>query len=153
MLATQVPTIDKVVAYIVRDERLAVFLHEGDFDPVKESGLQVPAGSCEPGEVPAEAVLREAWEESGLDALRVVRYLGDTHYDMRPYANATHHRRFFHLAVDGPVGEEWSHVELHARTDKAPVFQFFWMPLRQAHVLAAGQGALLGSLSDSRTHL
>jgi NUDIX domain len=47
-------------------------------------------------------VLREAEEETGLAALRIVRYLGEADYDMRPYTNAVHHRHFFHLAVDGP---------------------------------------------------
>lgn len=142
-----VPRAEKVVAYVVRGDHLAVFVHEDDADPVRESGLQVPAGTCEPHETPSQAVLREAGEESGLMGLRIVRYLGDAEYDMRPYANAIHHRHFFHLAVDGFVPDEWSVVEQHGPSQQPPMFRFSWLPVRQAHVLAGGQGALLGNLA------
>ncbi|HEU4424576.1 MAG TPA: NUDIX domain-containing protein, partial [Pilimelia sp.] len=64
----------KVVAYIVRDGRLLVFVHADDqhFD---QSGLQVPAGTVRDGEPPKDAVLREAFEETSLAGLRVERYL------------------------------------------------------------------------------
>lgn len=65
----------KVVAYIVRDGRIIVFRH-GDDESLDESGIQVPAGTIEPGELPADAALREAHEETGLHGLRLVRYLG-----------------------------------------------------------------------------
>jgi 8-oxo-dGTP diphosphatase len=148
MPEVEVPRIEKVVAYIVRDERIAVFIHADDADPVRESGLQVPAGTCEPGEEPADAVLREAREESGLAELRIVRYLGDEWYDMRPLAFAVHHRHFFHLAADGPVIDEWLQVERDGGSGPPRPFQFSWLPIREGHVLAAGHGALLGRLTD-----
>jgi 8-oxo-dGTP pyrophosphatase MutT (NUDIX family) len=148
MPTVELPGTEKVVAYVVRDDRLVVFIHEDDTDPVRQSGLQVPAGTCESRETPSVAVLREAHEETGLDALRIVRYLGDADYDMRPYTNAVHHRHFFHLAVDGPVPDEWRHLEQHSGAEQPPAFRFFWLPVRQAHVLACGQGALLGRLAD-----
>jgi 8-oxo-dGTP diphosphatase len=91
-----IPRSEKVVAYIVRGGRVAVFLHEGEANPARQSGLQVPAGTCEAGETPECAVLREAFEETGLTGLRIVRHLGEADYDMRPYADAMHHRHFFH---------------------------------------------------------
>ena len=36
----------------------------------------MPAGTIEPHELPADAVLREAGEETGLAGLRIVNYLG-----------------------------------------------------------------------------
>jgi 8-oxo-dGTP diphosphatase len=147
MPEVEVPCIDKVVAYVVRDDCIAVFIHEDDADPVRASGLQVPAGTCEPGEEPAEAVLREAWEESGLAGLRIVRHLGSSVYDMRPYADAVHHRRFFHLAPTGPVPDEWRHVERDGGLGQPRPFRFCWLPIRQGHVLDAGLGALLGQLA------
>ena len=54
---------ERVIVYIVRGDRLVVFVHEDDEDPLLESGLQVPGGTIEPGETPAEAALREAREE------------------------------------------------------------------------------------------
>ena len=136
------------MAYIVRDGRVAVFLHQDDTNPLFESGLQVPAGSVEVEESPQQAVLREVVEETGLRAVRVVRYLGDADYDMRPYADALHHRHFFHLTVDGPVPEEWGHIERGFGDDTPRPFRFSWLPISQGHVLAAGLGALLGRLED-----
>ncbi len=138
----------KVVAYIVRDGRLLVFRHADDagFD---ESGLQVPAGTVEAGELPDVAVLREAVEETGLDGLRVERYLGASEYDMRPYADAIHVRHFYHLSTDAPdIPARWFSEERGDGT-RAPIrFECYWLPLAQGHVLAAGQAALLGRLFD-----
>lgn len=65
--------LEKVAAFITHGDgaarRLLVFEHPN-------GGIQVPAGSVEPGEDPADAVLREVREESGLAAVRIVRALG-----------------------------------------------------------------------------
>jgi 8-oxo-dGTP diphosphatase len=138
----------KAVAYIVRDGRLLVFRHADDacFD---ESGLQVPAGTVEPGESPEAAVLREAVEETGLAGLRVERYLGASEYDMRPYADAIHVRHFYHLSSDAAdVPERWFSAERGDGTGTPIRFECYWLPLVQGHVLAAGQSALLGRLFD-----
>ncbi|GIF22278.1 8-oxo-dGTP pyrophosphatase MutT (NUDIX family) [Actinoplanes tereljensis] len=138
----------KVVAYVVRDGRLLVFLHADDagFD---QSGLQVPAGTVEDGELPEVAVLREAAEETGLDGFRVERYLGASEFDMRPYADAIHVRHFYHLSIDSPqVPQRWFSEE-RGDGDRPPIrFECYWLPLAQGHVLAAGQSALLGRLLD-----
>jgi len=140
----------KVVAYIVRDDRIVVFTHTDDERP-DESGLQVPAGTVHDGELPERAVLREAYEETGLDGLRIVRYLGVAEYDMRPYVDQLAIRHFYHLAVDGEVPERWDHHEL-GDGDTEPIrFSFYWLSLRQAQVLIGGQGALLGRLFDQWT--
>jgi 8-oxo-dGTP diphosphatase len=138
----------KVVAYVVRDGRLLVFRHADDasFD---ESGLQVPAGTVRAGELPETAVLREAVEETGLDGLRVERFLGASEYDMRPYADAVHVRHFYHLSIDSPeVPARWFSEE-RGDGNSAPIrFDCYWLPLTQGHVLAAGQSALLGRLFE-----
>ena len=139
-----------MVAYIIRDGRLAVFFHEDDASPLFESGLQVPAGTVEDGESPEEAVLREVVEETGLATVRVVRYLGDAEYDMRPYADAVHIRHFFHLTVDGPVPEDWRHTERGSGADTPRAFRFSWLPIHRGHVLAAGLGTMLGRLEKER---
>jgi 8-oxo-dGTP diphosphatase len=138
----------KVVAYIVRDEALVVFTH-ADEAAADDSGLQVPAGTMRPGETPEQAVLREAYEETGLPGLRIVRYLGAGEYDMRPFADAVHVRHYFHLAVDGDdVPRRWSADEL-GDGDGPPIrFDLFWIPLARAHVVGAGQAAFLGRLFD-----
>jgi len=138
----------KVVAYIVRDGRLVVFTHADDTAD-DDSGLQVPAGTVRDGETPERAVLREAFEETGLTGLRIVRYLGAGEYDMRPYADAVHVRHYFHLEVDADdVPERWS-AEERGDGDGEPIrFDLSWIPLARAHIVGAGQAALLGRLFD-----
>jgi 8-oxo-dGTP pyrophosphatase MutT (NUDIX family) len=67
------PEIGKVTAFITRDtdagRELLVFTHA-------DAGIQVPAGTMEAGETPETAVLREAYEETGLTAVRIAAYLG-----------------------------------------------------------------------------
>lgn len=111
----------------------------------------MPAGTCEAGETPEQAVLREANEETGLVGLRVVRLLGEADYDMRPYADTVHHRLFFHLAVDGPIVEEWRNVERDGGSGQPRPFRFSWLPITQAHVLAAGLGAMLGRIKTAES--
>ena len=88
------PTIRKTFAYITHNNRLLIFSH-----PLEPSaGLQVPAGSMLDGEAPEIAVLREAREETGLEYLRVVRFLGEICRDRADVRKAEiHHRFFFHL--------------------------------------------------------
>ncbi|MFI7215312.1 NUDIX domain-containing protein [Micromonospora maritima] len=138
----------KVVAYIVREGRLLVFVHADD-EGFDESGLQVPAGTVRAGEPPEQAVLREASEETGLHGLRIERYLGAAEWDMRPYADAVHVRHFFHLSVGAvDVPDRWIAEERGDGGAEPVRFELYWLPLRQGHVLSAGQSALLGRLVD-----
>jgi len=137
----------KVVAYIVRRGRLLVFAHPDEgFD---ESGLQVPAGTVRSGELPEVAVLREAREETGIDGLRIERFLGVAEYDLRPYADAVHVRHFFQLSVpERELPERW-HAYERGDGDAEPIrFELYWLPLARAHVVAAGQAALIGRMFD-----
>lgn len=138
----------KVVAYIVREDRLLVFVHADD-EQFDQSGLQVPAGTVRDGELPEQAVLREASEETGLHGLRIERYLGAAEWDVRPYADAVHVRHFFQLSVeDAELPDRWI-AEERGDGDSKPIrFELYWLPLAQGHVLAAGQSALLGRLFD-----
>jgi 8-oxo-dGTP diphosphatase len=140
----------KVVAYIVRNERLLVFVHPDD-ERLDESGIQVPAGSIRAGELPEQAVLREAFEETNLPGLHIERYLGAGEYDMRPYADAIHLRHYFHLATGAEdVPERWTAFE-RGDGDADPIrFELYWIPLARAHVVAAGQAAFLGRLLATR---
>ncbi len=53
---------EKVLCFVVRASSLLVFEHVD----VPEAGVQLPAGGVEAGETPAEAAVRELFEESGL---------------------------------------------------------------------------------------
>lgn len=136
----------KVVGYVVRDGRLLVFNHD-DF-PLEVTGVQVPAGSIAEGEEPAEAVVREVLEETGLET-RVARALGVEEYDMWPSKPELHERHFFQLELlDDDVPERWPAGEDDPSDGGAPVrWTCWWTPLERAHVLCAGFGARLGEIT------
>ena len=135
----------KVLCYIVRSRRLLVFKHLDE--PWEESGLQVPAGSIKPEGSPEAAALREAQEETGLGAFRLVRKVGETTYDMAPYRPELQHRHVFHLEVDEEAPDRWISHENDPDGGSGPRrFECYWIPLAQGHALSAGQGALLGQL-------
>ena len=88
----------KVVAYVTRGNSLLVFRHLH----VPEAGIQIPAGTLEPGESSDDGVLREAQEETGLDCLAIHRFLGTRDYDVSPYGLAElHHHSYYHLHCKG----------------------------------------------------
>ena len=139
-------TREKVLCYIVRAGRLLVFRHVDH--SWKEVGVQVPAGSIRPGETPEEAALREAQEETGLEHFTIVRKLGETEYDVRPYRFELQRRHVFHLDLTDPTPERWRSQEDHDGEQEPTRFECFWIPLEAGHVVQSGQGALLGRLFD-----
>jgi 8-oxo-dGTP pyrophosphatase MutT (NUDIX family) len=66
-------SLEKVTAFVTRSvhsvEELLLIEHPN-------AGIQIPAGTVEPGEDPSNAVLREAVEETGLSGFSIVRSLG-----------------------------------------------------------------------------
>ena len=53
----------------------------------------------------------------------------------------------FHLELEGEAPERWVSREDDAGDGSPPLrLECYWIPLAQGHVLAAGQGALLGQL-------
>lgn len=140
--------VEKAVAYITKEERLLVFRHV-DVD----AGIQVPAGTLEPGESPGDGVLREAEEETGLRGLIVRRFLGTRDYDMSAYGAAeTHRRHYFHLECTGDAPEVWRHVERDPSggQEAGIEFELYWIKLPDdVPELAAGQGDYLAELGAS----
>jgi 8-oxo-dGTP pyrophosphatase MutT (NUDIX family) len=136
----------KAFAYITHSQNLLVFRHPF----VTEAGIQVPAGSIEPGERPEHAVLREVCEETGLSGLKIAGFLGE---QVRPMADfgieEVHHRYYFHLLIQDDPLATWRHSEIH-RSDSSPepiVFEFFWVDLSQkVPELIADHGRFLPEL-------
>ena len=119
------PIVHKVFAYITNGHRLLVFRHT-DFP---EAGIQVPAGTVKPNERLEIAVLREAYEETGLQGLTIRRYLGDQIRNMEDVGkDEIHHRHFYHLVCDGNPPSQWRHDESDPSDGGAdPIhFEFFW---------------------------
>jgi len=119
----------KVFAYITNRQRLLVFRHLC----APEAGIQVPAGTIEAGESPEEAVLREAFEETGLSDLTIDCFLGEQERDMSDFVrDEINHRYFYHLRYDGNPADTWRHEEHDPSGGLEPmpiVFEFFWASL------------------------
>jgi len=65
--------VQKVTGFVIRNalEKAELLLFEHP-----NAGVQIPAGTVNPGETPEKAVLREVWEETGLENFSVVESLG-----------------------------------------------------------------------------
>lgn len=142
--------VPKVVCYVIQEGHLLVFTH--DTVPVEVTGVQVPAGTIEAGESPEAAAVREVWEETGLRA-RVVTSLGRELYDISPARAEVADRHFYLLAVEDPVAlsRRWVAGEATPSTGAPAGAQWtcWWLPVEQAHVLAAGLGARVGAAWES----
>lgn len=135
----------KAVAYITWKRSLLVFSHP-DFP---EAGIQVPAGTIEPGESVEAAALREAFEETGLAGLEMVAFLGQHRYDMTAFGkDEMHERHFYHLRCTETPPAAWIHHERNPSDGGPPIrFVFFWASLPDAMPpLIAGQGDFLPAL-------
>lgn len=129
----------KVYAYITHANRLLVFRHVD----APDAGIQVPGGTMEIGEVSEEAVMREAFEETGLTGLRAGAFLGHTVHVFSEHGVA-HRRHFYHLVCDETPPERWRHDELDPSDGSpAPItFEFTWAPLPD------GVPELIGDLDE-----
>jgi 8-oxo-dGTP pyrophosphatase MutT (NUDIX family) len=80
-----------------------------------EAGIQIPGGTIEDGEEPDEAVLREAFEETGLVELRLVSHLASDEWliSIKTDEEVRHLRHFYHLICEPDVPDSWLHDELH----------------------------------------
>lgn len=138
---------DKVFAYITNRNRLLVFIHPF----VAEAGIQVPAGTVKANERPEAAVLREAFEETGLPDLMNDGFLGEVERDMSDFGrDEIHHRRFYHLRCEGNPPDTWRHEERDSPDDPKEVpiiFEFFWAPLpHDVPQLIADHGQMIPQL-------
>ncbi|SHL21603.1 transcriptional regulator, TetR family [Pseudonocardia thermophila] len=129
----------RVEAYVVRDGSVLVFTHRPTTGS-EGSGLQIPGGTLHDGEEPADAVVREVHEETGL-AVEVVAPLGTATRDGREL-----HR--FHVRPIGPVPQAWDHDEKGDGDAVRWTFNLFWLPIPVArHALDFGMGEPLDRLA------
>jgi 8-oxo-dGTP pyrophosphatase MutT (NUDIX family) len=81
------------------------------------------------------AVLREAVEETGLEQLQLVSYLGRDEYHL-PSSNPDeiHLRHFYHLSCKQETPVSWHHYDVARSDDTADpiLFDFYWLPLIEA---------------------
>ncbi len=134
--------VKKVVGYITHENRILMLRHR-DFPEIP---MEPPAGTVDANEELESAVLREAFEETGLTNLTVKKYLGQRDWHAVSF-NEIHERHFFHLEASGDVEEEWLHFEMTpSGGDKTPVaYEVFWVKRKDVDPknIAVEKGVLL----------
>lgn len=96
---------EKVLCLVVRGSSLLVFDHAD----VPDAGVQLPAGGVEAGETPADAAVRELWEESGLQ-LTAPRHLVSYRWEAQlpeRFTRQVCHAYAFAAPADLP--DTWTH--------------------------------------------
>jgi 8-oxo-dGTP pyrophosphatase MutT (NUDIX family) len=138
----------KVMIYATWRGRLLVF-DEPDFPEIE---LQVPGGTVEPGEDPAEAAAREFTEETGIVPESPLLPLAIDDYRFTKNDREIWHRRHYYMApLSGLYPETWLHREMTPFDGGPPiVFRFSWTSLAAAEAsLGYGMERCLHLLASS----
>jgi 8-oxo-dGTP pyrophosphatase MutT (NUDIX family) len=121
-----IKTVKKVLVYALRKrEELEVLV----FDHVKypEVSPQLPAGTVEKDEDILEAAKRELFEESGVQVIGELKFLGNyTFY--KELSNQYHDRHIFVFNGDG-ISEGWVHTVTGKGEDEHLQFNYYWLPV------------------------
>jgi len=104
------------------------------FDSLEEPGLEVPKGSVQPGETPAQAAVREVWEEAGLTGLTLIRELGVTLWQ-------DEEQHFYLFQTGQELPDRFEHVVTGQDGDRGMRYQYRWMAVTPA----LGQSLVQGS--------
>jgi len=137
----------KVQCYITRERARSLQVLVFEHVDYPDAGVQVPAGSIEPGETPEEAALREAREESGVWGLRVQRCIGKFHW-WHTDRREDNERHVFHLTTLQTLPERWEHIVSAGTEDKGLRFACYWLDCAVAEqVLSGNQGDYLQYLA------
>ncbi|MBK67106.1 MAG: NUDIX hydrolase [Rickettsiales bacterium] len=132
----------KVLAYIIRqvNDTPEVLVFEEKI--CLHLSPQVPAGTVENGEPFDKAVIREVFEETGIQLKQEGLYLGTYDYIRKDVPHL--HERHVYAFFKNDLPDEWQHIVSGNGEDKGLLFDYFWMPVDQAREkLFAQMGALL----------
>lgn len=146
------PCVGKVAIYVTRGSgsraELLVF-HHADHP---EAGVQVPAGTIEPGESPHEAARRELREEAGIGAIDTLEALGDCRF-YKTHSHEFQHRHYFHLPDRSDLPDRWSQRVASGDEDEGLRFNFSWQPLDRLDPMLLRMGGIADSLLRLRRSL
>jgi 8-oxo-dGTP pyrophosphatase MutT (NUDIX family)/ribosomal protein S18 acetylase RimI-like enzyme len=129
---------EKVLAYITRQGSKGLDLLVFEHRDIPEAGIQVPAGTVDPGESVSFALLREVQEESGLEFKDPGNLLGSFKW-FQEDRNELHNRNVFHLIAPADVLDEWVHIVKGHDEDVGMAFKYYWIPLADAITRLAGK--------------
>lgn len=123
--------IPKVSVFVIdADDRLLVFEHPRS----PTAGVQLPAGTMEPGEEPVAAAFRELCEETGKDSFEITRFVASRQIaEVRQGREELHDRWFFQASPiqelpDGWMGGEWTSAGWEP-------FRFYWIDRARAETV------------------
>ena len=72
--------------------------------------------------------MREAFEETGLDGLKLAAFLGERDYNMSDTGvDEIHHRYFYHLTCEGEHPDSWVHFESIPAVGNRPQSSFVFI--------------------------
>jgi len=138
----------KIVAYIIRkqgsERELLSFTHR-DYP---EAGIQVPAGTVDPGEKPEQTLFREVYEESGLDIKQESYQLLGIFQWERYDRHEIHQRFVYQINLKQDTADQWTHSVSGQGEDESLVFNYQWIKVSAdlKKKLAANQGDYLEQL-------
>jgi len=116
----------KAYAFVTCDHYLLVFTHRDH----PEAGVQIPGGTVEAHETPDQAVMREAFEETGITGLTFNAYLGKevVHLAER---HIWQEQNFYHLTYEQDTSRRWTHMErFPSEGDEAEIaLELYWVEL------------------------
>ena len=137
----------RVFTCITREDQLLILEYvDGSY-----TLSQIPGGTVKQGESPEQAALREAYEETGLTALQVVKCLGRFERDLIDIGRAeTIQAWFLHLHTTQVTPATWRHFELDSSEGLGPIeFALSWVPLDAIPVLGGIDQAMCTQLHAS----
>lgn len=137
----------RVFTYITRDDQLLIL----EYVNGRYLQPQIPGGTVEAGELPAQAALREAYEETGLSELQLVKCLGSFERDLTDIGrDESIVAWFFHLQTHEATPQSWRHFECDSSEGFAPIeFALSWVPLSDIPKLGGIDEVMLAELHQS----
>lgn len=137
----------RVFTYITRADQLLIL----EYVDGRYAQPQIPGGTIQSGELPAQAALREATEETGLKALQLVKCLGSFQCDLASIGrDETIVAWFFHLTTTEQTAASWRHFELDSSEGLGPIeFALSWVSLAALPQLGGIDEAMLTELHAS----
>lgn len=140
-----------VVVYVTREhpatgaDEFLVF----DVPEQPEFRAIVPGGGIDEGEAVEDAAVREAREETGIDA-RVLRTLGMAEHPGQREPDHIHQSHFVQAEAIGELPDEWEH-EITGHGDEAgSLVRCYWLPVQAEAEVWGHRGHFLGELVRKR---
>jgi 8-oxo-dGTP pyrophosphatase MutT (NUDIX family) len=115
------------VCYFTRGREVLVF------DGHPGGGVQVVAGRVEAGETPADAAIREALEEAGLQASRGL-FLGTQEWHHRGATEVHEFRHYYWFRLPTTTPDAWPHRVSAGAADAGRLFQHRFVPAASASI-------------------